>query len=450
MSGFVAKEPLPKTAEAVIIGGGVNGCSLAYHLAKKGLRDIVLLEKDYLASGGTGRSAAGIRHQFGTEINIRLSSASIKLLEGLKEETGYSGDLEINQGGYLMVAYTESQENQLKKNIALQNSLGIASRYITPQEIHEIVPALNLAGVRGASFYERDGHANPFHVTLAYAEAAARLGVKIFTYTEVTGIKLYDPARGMVVDRSLPNKESTPDSANTAHSRPGKASAAPVLEAATAGNLPTSPWSAPAFDHPLTVHEVVTPRGSIFTPRVVNVAGAHGLLIGRMVGLELPIVAERHQILVTEPVAPLIKPMIISFDYGTYCKQEPHGGIVMGIGDPQELKGFSVRSSWQFLQEVSTRITNLLPVLKGVRLLRQWAGLYDITPDAQPILGEVPEIKGFYNIVGFSGHGFMLGPIIGKLMADLILGEEPALPIHRILDLGRFARGELIREPAVV
>jgi len=434
MSGFVAKEPLPKTAEVVIIGGGVNGCSLAYHLAKKGLRDIVLLEKDYLASGGTGRSAAGIRHQFGTEINIRLSTASIKLLEGLKEETGYSGDLEINQGGYLMVAYTESQENQLKKNIALQNSLGIASRYITPQEIHAIVPALNLAGVRGASFYERDGHANPFHVTLAYAEAAARLGVKIFTYTEVTGIKLYDPARGVIIDRSNSGGSNPPASA---------------ADAAAAGNLPSFTLP-PAFDHPLTVHEVVTTRGSIFTPRVVNVAGAHGLLIGRMVGLELPIVAERHQILVTEPVDPLIKPMIISFDYGTYCKQEPHGGIVMGVGDPQELKGFSVRSSWQFLQEVSTRITNLLPVLKGVRLLRQWAGLYDITPDAQPILGEVPEIKGFYNIVGFSGHGFMLGPIIGKLMADLILGEEPALPIHRILDLGRFARGELIREPAVV
>ncbi|MCL4425677.1 MAG: FAD-binding oxidoreductase [Firmicutes bacterium] len=429
---FTSREPLPRTAEVVIIGGGVNGCSLAYHLAKKGVRNVVLLEKGYLASGGTGRSAAGIRHQFGTEINIRLSTASIRLLEGLQEETGYPGDLELRQGGYLMVAYTESQGTQLKKNIALQNSLGITSRYVSPEEIRAIVPAMNLAGVRGASFYEKDGHANPFHVTFAYAEAAARRGVKIFTYTEVTGIKLRGGEKDTAVVADSPRKKGI---------QAGDGGWAGYIRN---GDLPR------LGDRPREVMEVVTPSGNIATRTVVNVAGAHGLLIGRMVGLELPITAERHQILVTEPVEPLLRPMIISFDYGTYCKQEPHGGIVMGVGDPEELKGFGVHSSWQFLQEVSAKVTNLLPVLKKVRLVRQWAGLYDITPDSQPILGEAPGIKGFYNIVGFSGHGFMLGPIIGQLMADLIVEEEPAIPVHRVLDLGRFARGELVKEPAVV
>lgn len=382
---------LPASADVVIIGGGVNGCSTAYHLARKGVRKVVLLEKSYLASGGTGRSAAGIRHQFGTEINIRMATESIWMLEHLKEETGYWGDIELSQGGYLMVAYTQSQKAQLEKNIALQNSLGIKSRFISTAEVREIVPAMNLEGVIGASFYERDGHANPWHVTQAYAEGAKRLGAGIFTYTEVTGITLSG----------------------------GKVTA------------------------------VVTPRGTIRTEKIVNVAGPHGLLVGRMVGLELPITVERHQILVTEPVAPMIRPMIISFDYGTYCKQTPHGSIVMGIGDPHELKGFHFHSSWQFLDEMSRQVVRFLPALKNVRVVRQWAGLYDITPDSQPILGPVPSVGGFYNCVGFSGHGFMLGPVIGKMMADVICGEKPPLALQ-VLDLGRFERNELIIEPACV
>jgi sarcosine oxidase subunit beta len=165
-----------KTAEVVIIGGGVHGCSIAYHLARQGCREVVLLEKDTLASGGTGRSAAGIRHQFGTEVNIRLATASVRMMETLAEDLDYAPGIELKQGGYLMLAYSEPTLDQLRRNVLLQHSLGlgIPSRILDPDGVEEIVPHLNMDGIIGASYCHKDGHVNPFHVTQAFAEAAAR------------------------------------------------------------------------------------------------------------------------------------------------------------------------------------------------------------------------------------------------------------------------------------
>ncbi len=387
------KKRMPKKANVVIIGGGIHGCSIAYHLAKKGFADVVLLEKDYLASGGTGRSAAGIRHQFGTEINIRLAATSVKMMENLIRETEYPHDIFLMQGGYMMLAYSETQLEQFKKNAELQNTLmGVNTQILSVEEVAKIVPGINREGLFGASFNERDGHIDPFHATQAYADAARRLGVDIYTKTQVVDIK-------------------------------------------TQGHRVTG---------------VVTAKGEVIeAPVVVNAAGPYGALIGKMVGLDIPLYPERHQILVTEPVEMFLPCMVISFTHGTYFKQTPHGSLLMGVGDPEhEVKDFNEEATWQFLKDVAKKITFHLPILKEVRVVRQWSGLYDITPDHQAILGDT-DIEGLYLDIGWSGHGLQLGPVVGKLMAQVIAGEKPEIDIS-VLHLNRFKTGKLIPEPACV
>ena len=380
-------------AEIVIIGGGVVGCAIAYHLAANGMTDVVVLERDYLASGSTGRCGAGVRQQWGTEMNCRLSTGSCHDLETMNEDLDYVGDIEFKQGGYLLVAYTDKQVEQFQKNVSLQNSLGIESRMVTPLEAKDIVPHLNIEPLLAASFYQKDGHANPFHVTQAYADAAKRLGVEINLYTTVTGIMTNN----------------------------GK------------------------------VTGVTTDKGDISCRLVVDAAGGQAKLIADMAGVDLPTISERHQILVTEPVEAFQGPMVMSFHHNTYCQQTPHGSFIMGLGDPHEPKGQEIRSSWQFLKEMSDKITDMLPPLKYLRIVRQWAGLYHLTPDRQPILGSAPGLEGFEMALGFSGHGFMIAPMTGRLMAAHILGHDhPDKYIINRLSVERFARGELIIEPSVV
>lgn len=380
-----------KTAEIVIIGGGISGCAIAYNLAKKGVKDIVVIEKNYLSSGATGRCGAGVRQQWGTEMNCRLAMESIKFFEKAKEELDYEFDIEFKQGGYLILASTEKEHLQFAKNVALQKSLGIEVEQITPEEARKIVPHLNTEKIISATFCNKDGHLNPFHANQAYANAAKRLGVTIYTYTEVTGI---DVKYGRVVG-------------------------------------------------------VETDKGYISTSKVVNAAGGYSQLIGKMVGVDLPVYSERHQILVTEPVEPMQGPMVMSFSLNIYCQQTPHGSFIMGLGDPNEAKDLRITSSWDFLEHMAVTCTNLLPKLANLRMVRQWAGLYNITPDRQPIYGPIKEVEGFYLAIGYSGHGFMLAPMTGLLMAETILGEKTSLPIH-MLDNDRFQRGELVLEPSVV
>lgn len=218
-----------KKADIVIIGGGVVGCSIAYNLAKLGAKNIILLEKNTLASGATGRCGAGIRQQFGTKMNCILARESIKIFENLSQELEY--DIELNQGGYLILAYTEKEVNQFKKNVALEQSLNIKARFITVEEAKEIVPPLNTEGILAATFCPTDGHANPFKTNFAYAEAAERLGVKIYTFTEVKEIETEN-------------------------------------------------------------HKIVavnTDKGKVLTPMVVNAAGGYSGIIGKMVGVDIPV-----------------------------------------------------------------------------------------------------------------------------------------------------------------
>lgn len=378
-------------ADAVVIGGGVIGASTAYNLLKLGMRDVVLCEKSTFCSGSTGRCGAGVREQWGSKGNCLLAKAAIDRFEQLADELNYPHDLEFKQKGYLMLAHTEKEWDQFQKNVELQNSVGINARLCTPEEARQIVPALNTEGMLGATFNARDGHANPFHVTRAYLTAAERLGADINYFTEVTGIEVSG----------------------------GK------------------------------VKSVITDKGVIETPLVINAAGPWAKPVGEMVGVNLPLYTQRHQILVTEPVGWLLDPMVMSFSIGIYCQQTPHGSLVMGIGDPQEPKGYDIGHSWQFLQEMCRIMTGLLPVLKDVRVVRQWSGLYTMTPDAHPILGGVPGLDGYLQAVGFSGHGFMLAPVVGEIMAEMAMGRDTCLDV-RNLDAGRFERGEYNVEPSVV
>ncbi len=381
---------LERTADVVVIGAGVQGCSIAYNLAKMGVKDVVVLEKGTICSGSTGRCGAGIRAQWGTEMNCRFGLAAVEKFEQLHEELGM--DCGLNQSGYLMVAYKESEFDQLKKSMKLQNSLGIDTRVVSYSEAREICPGLAADDAVGFTFHNRDGHADPFLTTFAYMEAAKRLGVTFHRFTEVTDVK--------------------------------------TVSGRIAG--------------------VVTNRGEIDAPVVVNAAGGYSQIIANMAGVKIPNFSERHEIIITEPVEPgVCPPMLMSFSGNYYIQQRPHGSIIGGCSPEGHPEDYEMGSSWDFLEMMSRTFIKLLPRTKGVRVVRQWSGLYNMTPDRQPILCEADNVKGFFLSCGYSGHGFMFGPISGELLTQLIIGQEPWIPID-MLHYSRFERGELLVEPAVV
>lgn len=379
-----------RTADVVVIGAGVQGCSIAYNLAKMGVKDIVVLEKGTICSGSTGRCGAGIRAQWGTEMNCRFGLAAVGKFEQLHEELGM--DCGLNQSGYLMVAYKDSEFEQLQKSMKLQNSLGINTRVVTYDEAKEICPGLAAEDAVGFTFHDRDGHADPFLTTFAYMEAGKRLGVKFLRFTEATDVK--------------------------------------TVAGRVAG--------------------IVSSRGDIDAPVVVNAAGGYSQFISKMAGVEIPNFSERHEILITEPVEPgICPPMLMSFSGNYYIQQRPHGSIIGGCSPEGHPQDYELGNSWDFLEMMSRTFVRLLPRTKGVRVVRQWSGLYNMTPDRQPVLCEADNVKGFFLSCGYSGHGFMFGPISGELLAQLILGQEPWIPIG-MLHYSRFERGELLIEPAVV
>lgn len=379
------------SADVAVIGGGVVGAATAFELANHGCTNVILIERNTLASGSTGRCGAGVRQQFGTELNCVLARESVRIFEKMDDYLDYEHSVEFRQSGYLMLAFADRQWEQFKKNVALERSLGIDVKMLTVEDALKIVPFLNTEGMVGATFCQQDGYANPFHTTFAYAQAASRLGVRVMTHTEVRGIEVEG----------------------------GK------------------------------IKAVVTDKGRIATDTVVNCAGAYSGKIAEMAGIDLPVWGERHQILITEPVEAVMGPMVISFHHDFYCQQTAHGSFIMGIGMPGEPKSFNILSSVDFLERMAKTLNTLLPPVANLRVVRQWAGLYDRSPDAQPILGEFPSVERFFNANGFSGHGFMVAPVVGVLMAELITTGRTSIDISA-LDVGRFARGELVFEPSVV
>ncbi|MGC1119841.1 MAG: FAD-binding oxidoreductase [Candidatus Methanofastidiosia archaeon] len=374
-------------AEVVVIGGGITGCGTAYNLAKKGYTDVIVLERQALCAGGSGRCGGGIRQQFTTEANITLAMESVRLFEQLSEEL--DTDIEYEQGGYLIIAY-EDEVDQFKRNVSLQNSLGLDSKFIAPEEAREIVPLLNIDPIAGATFCQTDGHANPFRVVHGYARKAQEMGVEINKFTSVTGITVEDGQ----------------------------------------------------------IQSVETDKGTIKTNTVVNAAGAYSRDIAAMVGVDLPNNPYRHEILVTEPLEHVLDPMIISFKTGVYFSQQNHGSIIGGIGDPEEPSSYNLSGSLHFLKRMARTMVELVPAFGHLNILRQWAGLYDVTPDAQPILGWIEGVDQFCQANGYSGHGFMIAPKVTELIAELIVDGKPSMPIDD-LNLKRF-EGEITGEAYVV
>lgn len=381
---------MKKGYNVVVIGGGIVGCATAFELAKRGVKDILLIEKRFLTAGATGRCGAGIRQQWGSVLNATIALESTHIFENLEEYTGYDKSVELHQGGYLLVAYTEKEWAQFQKNLEVQHRLGIQSYALSREECKKKVPYLNLDGVYGGTFCQKDGHANPFHCTQAYAKGAARLGVDIETYCEVTGFRMEGGA----------------------------------------------------------IAGVETTHGYVEAKTVVNCANTRAPELAKMVGDEIPVYSERHQALVTEPVAPLIDCMVMSFSRSYYVQQTPHGSFIMGIG-PKETPSHNFRSSWQFLEHNCAVMCEALPVLRNLRVVRQWAGQYDMSPDCNPVIDEAESCKNFYSICGFSGHGFMVAPRVAQMTANFLTGQKDTLDIHKF-SKNRFRTGELLLEPAVV
>jgi sarcosine oxidase subunit beta len=378
-------------SEVVIIGGGINGCALAYELSRQDV-SVILVEKKYLTYGATGRCGAGIRQQWSTRENVELSMNSVKIFKKLQHE--YQWDIGLRQGGYLIVIHDEKELDQMKKNIQMQQSLGLDVSLIEKDNISQIVPSLNPRGMDaiGATFCPSDGHADPFKTTYAYAQAARAHGAKLYTQTEVTDIR--------------------------------------ALEG--------------------EIQEVKTTRGTIKTGIVINAAGAWSQRIAKMLDVSVPNVPFRKEILVTERLQPLFDAMVISFRDGIYFSQMEGGQIVGGIPIPDEQPGYIRNSTFTFLQHMSRTLTRYMPCLKHLNVLRQWMGFYDVTPDSLPILGETPGLKRFIQCHGFSGHGFMVAPMIARLLSKLII-EEKSCPILNRLGLHRFRdKSWTIHEKSVV
>lgn len=377
-------------ADVVIIGGGVSGCSLAYQLAKKG-KEVVVVEKKYLSSGATGACGAGIRQQWSTKENTELAIKSVKIFEKLERELGY--DIELRQGGYLIAIHDEKEMKQAEKNVAMQRSLGLNVDILTLDEINDVVSILDVKGmnVLGATFCHTDGHANPFKTTFAYANAARKKGANIYTHT-------------MVVDIKTENKK---------------------------------------------IAAVKTDKGTIKTNIVVNAAGVWSKNIAEMINVKLPNIPFRKEIMVTERLKQLFEAMVISFKDGIYFSQQNEGQIVGGIPIPEEKSGYKTMPTLSFMKHMAKTLTRYAPSLKHLNMLRHWTGFYDVTPDARPVLGEVKEVKNFIQCHGFSGHGFMLSPVVSQILSEYIV-DGKTTDVLKSLSKERFKGKKIDKELYVV
>jgi len=382
---------LPPTAEVVIIGGGVMGISTAYHLGLAGMRQVVVLERgDMLGQGATGRCAGGVRYQFATEVNIRLSLASLPMLEAFRDETGV--DPQYRPCGYLFVLTTQNDVAAFRRNVDLQRSLGVDTIWLEPDEVRRRIPLMRLEDALGGTFHSKDGLADPNSVVQGYAARARALGVRMVTGCAATGI-------------------------------------------VQSGGR---------------VQAVETAYGQIACRHVVNAAGPWLARVGALAAVQIPVEPVRRQMATTTavPGLPADFPFTVDFAQSLYFHREGEG-LLTGMSNPAQAPGFdqSIDSEWE-VAALDAAVARM-PALENVGRLAAWAGLYEVTPDAHPIFGPT-SIDGFWVVGGFSGHGFMHGPIAGKLMAEfLTLGRAVTVDVTR-LGLGRFAEGRLVPEYNVV
>jgi sarcosine oxidase subunit beta len=382
---------IPNKADIVIIGGGVMGASAAYHLATCGMKNIVLLEKEeFFGTGATGRCAGGVRYQFSTEINVRLSLESLPMIERFKEEIGQ--DVNYRQCGYLLIATNEKEATTFKHNVELQNRLGVETRLLSGDEVRARLPLMRFEDAIAGTFHHKDGLVDPNSVVAGYISAAQKMGTKALPRVEATGIRV------------------------------------------SGGE----------------VQSVETTQGVISTRNVLNAAGPWAGRIGQMAGVEIPIVPIRRQMFTTNTLKEIPEdfPFVIDFAQSLYFHREGDG-LLIGMSNQNEKPGFDQSVDEEFEMENFEAAMERMPLLERASRASHWAGLYEVTPDAHPIFGGSP-VKGFTICSGFSGHGFMHGPVAGKLMTEYILdGEFSTLDVS-MLDLARFEEGRLIKEYNVV
>lgn len=382
------REPLPKRADVVIVGGGIIGVSIAYYLAKNGVHRVVLLEKGAMGDGTTGKCAGGMRTQFSTRINIQFSILSLAVIKAFQSEFGV--DPEFHPIGYLFLTCRSKEWAVLESNARLIQSMGLEVTLLAPDEIHDRWPFLRVDDLSGGSYSRCDGFAGPYEVLQGFIKGARRMGVLFMEGVEVTGIK------------------------------------------AKNGRM----------------RSVETATGeTIIAPMVVNAAGPYAARIAAMLGLDLPVIPLRRQVFFTgfvEALPPLF-PMIVDMEHSWYMRREGQGLLLSGPQDSEA--SFNETVDFEARVWTAERSIYRVPILEDAKIANGWAGLYEISPDNHAIIGSFPEMKGFICANGFSGHGFMHGPATGILVSELIIhGEAKSLDITPLRPT-RFREGDLIHEP---
>jgi sarcosine oxidase subunit beta len=350
-----------------IIGGGIMGLATAYELSQLGLTDVVVLEAHHLGYGASGRNGGGVRQQWGTELNIRLMQESVEICRGFAQELGVN--IWMRQGGYLFLAKSAGQLSRMEKAIALQNQCDVPTRLLSVAEARQVVPEIDDSPecpFVGAAYNPTDAIVFPWPFLWGYAQAAARRGVEIHTETPVEAI----------------HREGT------------------------------------GF-------RIETRKGPLHARRVLAATGAFSPPLARQVGLALPTWPARHEILSTEGLKPFLGPMVSVLDTGLYFSQSLRGELVGGITlhEPRTDQ-VDLSSSVGFLAAMARGMLEVMPRLGHLKVVRQWAGPYDMSPDGNPLVGESQLVPGFFLLCGFVGHGFMMAPVVARHYARLLAGKE--------------------------
>jgi sarcosine oxidase, subunit beta len=380
-----ATAKLPSEVDVAIVGGGIMGLSIAYHLARITDWTIVVIERSYLVSGASGRNGGGVRMQWAEVGNVRLMMESIEMCRGLAQELGIN--LWFRQGGYLFLARTEAGERRLVRNAELHREVGASTRLLGPYEALELVPQLDVRDVRLAAYNPDDGVVFPWPFVWGYAAQAVRRGVVVRTHTEVTNL---EPALGDRLSVRLSTGET------------------------------------------------------VIAAQVVNATGAWSAGLNRKLGIELPNRPHRHEILSSEPLKPFLDPLVVDLSEGLYFSQSTRGEIVAGITMPHDRDATSTTidlgSSLEFLTRIGRALCHILPIAASLQVLRQWSGPYDVSPDGDAIVGPTPGWPTLVQVCGFTGHGFMMGPAVGRIVARHLARRERHPMLDR-WDPARFARG---------
>jgi len=381
---------LPKKAEVIIIGGGIIGVSVAYYLAKKGMKDVLLLERNMMGEGATAKCAGGIRTQFSTEINIRFSLVSRGVFRRFQEEFGV--DPGFQQTGYLFLTADEARLRELQRNVQVMKTLDLEAELLNAKDIQSRWPFLKVDDLVGGSYTAHDGYAGPHEVMNGFIRGARRLGARFLERVEVSGIRL-----------------------KNGHLQAVETSAGELVE----------------------------------TKVVVNAAGPYAARVAAFAGLDLPVRPLRRQVFFTDTFENLPPrfPLVIDLDQGWYMRREGKGLLLAGPQDAEY--SFNEAVDFEGKEWTAAKSVHRVPVLKQAQIARGWAGLYDISPDHHAIIGAFPELEGFICANGFSGHGFQHSPAAGMLVAELIVeGKAGTLDIHSLRPQ-RFREGDLIHEPLV-